>query len=55
MFIITVIIGHFLSDFSKYNKTRKLNNSHKHWGKKRQNYLIMLLLMTSYIDNLKRL
>lgn len=33
MVTVTVIIGHLVSDFSKYNKIRKLNNWHKH-GKK---------------------
>ena len=55
MVIVTVIIGPFVSGFSKYNKIRKLNIWHKHWGKKRQNRLIMLLLMTAYIDKLQRL
>ena len=34
MVIVTVIIGPFVSGFSKYNKIRKLNIWHKHWGKK---------------------
>ena len=34
MDIVPVIIGHFVSDFSKYNKIRKVNNQHKRWGKK---------------------